>query len=197
MTDPKTKPIPDQTGGEEVVAEVAITDGDEQPVATDCPVGEPKGGPKVATKKKAATKKVAKKTPVKKKPAGKVRSLTGAAAKKASPDPERSAAAKKAAATRAEKKAGNPAEAKAVKARATRERRELPKVGTKLYARYKGKDYEAVIGQGDDGKAVAHAGKTYPTLSAAGKAVTGKPTCNGWVFWSTTKPGARKPRGKK
>jgi hypothetical protein len=143
----------------------------------------------VAAKKKATTKKA----PAKK-PAGKVRSMTEAAKK-------RSAAAKKAAATRAANKEAE-AKAKAAEAKpeptpaAKRARRELPPVGTKLYARYKGKDYQAVIGQASDGKVVTLAGKSYPTLSAAGKAVTGKPTCNGWVFWSQHK-GQPKPRGKK
>lgn len=84
-------------------------------------------------------------------------------------------------------------EDKARKAKATRAARKLPDEGTKLYARYKGKNYEAVIKDG----AVHHGGKPYPTLSAAGKAVTGKPTCNGWVFWSTEKRAPRKARGKK
>lgn len=61
----------------------------------------------------------------------------------------------------------------------------LPKEGKKLVARHKGIVVEATIVKvrSEVGRvAVEIAGVTYPTLSAAAKAVTGKET-NGWVFW--------------
>jgi len=99
---------------------------------------------------------------------------------------KKAAAAKaaKAKATDAKKKAGSNDAAKKKKSTS---RKALPKVGTVMYARYKGKDYTAKItAEGVDWK-----GKIYSSLSAAGCAVTGRPTCAGPRFWSLA------PRKKK
>lgn len=71
----------------------------------------------------------------------------------------------------------------AEKKRSTAGRGALPKVGTVLHARYKGKDYKAKIVE--DG--VGWNGKVYASLSAAGCAVTGRPTCAGPRFWTPAK----------
>jgi NDP-sugar pyrophosphorylase family protein len=63
--------------------------------------------------------------------------------------------------------------------------RELPPVGTTLTATYKGQPHTAEIVEAKDlprGRAVRYGDQLFPSLSAAGKAVTGHPT-NGWVFW--------------
>ncbi len=60
--------------------------------------------------------------------------------------------------------------------------------GTKLVARYKGKDYGLEVMKTEDGvRYVLDGGKgpadTFKSLSSAGSAVTGG-ACNGWRFWS-------------
>lgn len=70
--------------------------------------------------------------------------------------------------------------------------------GTKLVARYKGKEYAATILRKEDGSfAVGSDVGGFKSLSAAGKAITGG-ACNGWAFWSLDgelKP-AREPKAK-
>ena len=68
------------------------------------------------------------------------------------------------------------------KKRPTAGRGALPKVGTVLHARYKGKDYKAKVIT-DGLEVVGMKGKTFPSLSAAGCAVTQRPTCAGPRFW--------------
>jgi NDP-sugar pyrophosphorylase family protein len=63
--------------------------------------------------------------------------------------------------------------------------RELPPVGTTMTATYKGQAHTAEIVEAKDlpgGRAVKYGDQLFPSLSAAGKAVTGHPT-NGWAFW--------------
>lgn len=56
--------------------------------------------------------------------------------------------------------------------------------GTKLVARYKGKEYRAEVVKLEDGKFAIRSGrKEYTSPSSAGKAITGG-AVNGWVFWS-------------
>lgn len=70
--------------------------------------------------------------------------------------------------------------------------------GTKLVARYKGKEWTAQVIRQEDGTfAITDGPIVYKSLSAAGKAITGG-ACNGWVFWSLDgelKP-AREPKAK-
>jgi NDP-sugar pyrophosphorylase family protein len=69
--------------------------------------------------------------------------------------------------------------------------RELPPVGTTLTATYRGQGHTAVIVEAKDrsaGRAVKYGDQLFPSLSAAGKAVTGHPT-NGWVFWHPAETG--------
>jgi hypothetical protein len=63
--------------------------------------------------------------------------------------------------------------------------RDLP-AGTKLVARYKGQQHTVlVLGGGETGKGYELDGGTiYTSLSAAGGAVMGGISCNGWRFWS-------------
>ena len=64
-------------------------------------------------------------------------------------------------------------------------KRELPKVGTVLNGKFKGKEYKATIVQGKNlpnGKGIRYKNKTYTTMSAAAKAIT-KNSVNGWRFW--------------
>ena len=70
-------------------------------------------------------------------------------------------------------------------------------VGTKLVARYKGKEFECEVIIGENGKTAYWVdGKTYKSPSAAGMAVMSGVACNGWRFWSVKgqepKPKARK-----
>ncbi len=56
----------------------------------------------------------------------------------------------------------------------------LPPTGTEITATYKKKTYKAKIVEGG----IQYAGTVYASLSAAGCAVTGRPTCNGWSFFN-------------
>jgi len=63
--------------------------------------------------------------------------------------------------------------------------RQLPPVGITLTGRFRGQAHTAVIAEAKDrsaGRAVKYGDQLFPSLSAAGKAVTGHPT-NGWAFW--------------
>lgn len=55
----------------------------------------------------------------------------------------------------------------------------MPEVGTVLRASYKKQEFKATVVE--DG--VRWNGKVYKSLSAAGCAITGRPTCNGWAFF--------------
>jgi len=68
--------------------------------------------------------------------------------------------------------------------------------GTKLVARYKGKDYRAEVVKLEDGTfKIRHQRKDYSSPSAAGKAITGG-AVNGWKFWSLEGTEAEKPEAK-
>ena len=55
--------------------------------------------------------------------------------------------------------------------------------GTRLTASLKGKTYEAVVIEGDDGRAeIEFDGKRFTSLSAAGSVAAGY-AVNGWKFW--------------
>lgn len=59
------------------------------------------------------------------------------------------------------------------------------KAGTKLVARFKGKDYEAEVVRTKDGLRYRLAGgKEFKSPSSAGSAIMGGNACNGWRFWS-------------
>jgi hypothetical protein len=78
--------------------------------------------------------------------------------------------------------------AKAQKASRERLARELPPVGTRLSARYRGEEVSAeVVSAEDDAQAVECQGARYRSLSAAAKAITGN-SVNGWRFWKVVEP---------
>ena len=64
------------------------------------------------------------------------------------------------------------------------------KAGTKLVARYKGKDYTCQVVKKSEGDGVLYVldgpigSAFYKSPSAAGSAVMGGNACNGWRFWS-------------
>ncbi len=64
--------------------------------------------------------------------------------------------------------------------------REKLEPGMKLVARYKGKEHEAEVVAGEDGKVRYRLadGREFKSPSAAGSAVMGGTACNGWRFWS-------------
>jgi len=69
--------------------------------------------------------------------------------------------------------------------------RQLPPVGIRLTATYRGQTYTAVIVEAKDrpaARAVKYGDQLFASLSAAGKAVSGHPT-NGWVFWHPAETG--------
>ena len=57
--------------------------------------------------------------------------------------------------------------------------------GTKLVARYKKKEYHALVVAEEDGKVMYRLedGREFKSPSAAGTAIIGN-ACNGWAFWS-------------
>ena len=64
-------------------------------------------------------------------------------------------------------------------------KRELPPVGTPLNGKFKGTMYKAKIVKDKSqasGRAINYAGKLYPSMTAAAKAIT-KQSVNGWRFW--------------
>ncbi len=87
------------------------------------------------------------------------------------------------------KSAEAPAKAKAKKKKVARAKKKavsklakpLPAVGTKLYGKYKGKEYwadvtkEGIVIEGVDG--------VFKTMSAAAFAATGRKNLSGWMFW--------------
>lgn len=60
-------------------------------------------------------------------------------------------------------------------------RKSMP-VGTRLVATYKGAKHEAEFVDG--GLFRIADGRTFTSPSSAGKAVTGRVSCDGWKFWS-------------
>ncbi len=56
--------------------------------------------------------------------------------------------------------------------------------GTTLVARYRGQQHVATV-KVTDGKTtyLLVDGRAYKTPSAAGKAITGRASCDGWKFW--------------
>ena len=57
--------------------------------------------------------------------------------------------------------------------------------GTKLVARYKGKEYKAEVMETEEGlRYRLEDGKEFKSPSSAGSAVMGGSACNGWRFWS-------------
>jgi len=69
--------------------------------------------------------------------------------------------------------------------------RQLPPVGTTLTARHRGQPHTAVLVEAKDrpgGRAVKYGEQFFPSLSAAGRAITGHAT-NGWKFWQPAETG--------
>ncbi len=67
--------------------------------------------------------------------------------------------------------------------------------GTKLVARYKGKEYTAEVVEAEDGlRYRLEDGKEFKSVSSAGSSVMGGSACNGWRFWSVA---GREPKAKK
>ncbi len=68
--------------------------------------------------------------------------------------------------------------------------------GTKLVARYKGKEYTAEVVETEEGlRYRLEDGKEFKSLSSAGSAVMGGSACNGWRFWNVA--GSEKAKPKK
>src|SRR3972149_4057893 len=69
------------------------------------------------------------------------------------------------------------------------------KAGTKLVARYKGKEYTAEVVKTEEGlRYRLEDGKEFKSPSSAGSAVMGGSACNGWRFWSVA---GEEPKPKK
>ncbi len=67
------------------------------------------------------------------------------------------------------------------------------KAGSKLVAKYKGKEHAAEVVKTDDGlRYRLKDGTEYKSPSSAGSAVMGGASCNGWRFWSLQ--GEAKPK---
>ena len=67
--------------------------------------------------------------------------------------------------------------------------------GTKLVARYKGKEYTAEVVETEEGlRYRLNDGKEFKSLSSAGSAVMGGSACNGWRFWSLEGSEEAKPK---
>ncbi len=67
--------------------------------------------------------------------------------------------------------------------------------GTKLVARYKGKEYAAEVVKTEEGlRYRLEDGKEFKSLSSAGSAVMGGSACNGWRFWSVAGSETAKPK---
>jgi hypothetical protein len=64
-------------------------------------------------------------------------------------------------------------------------KRELPKVGTILNGKFKGKEYKAKIVKDNnfpEGRGIRFKNKTYKSMTGAAIAIT-KQSTNGWRFW--------------
>ena len=67
--------------------------------------------------------------------------------------------------------------------------------GTKLVARYKGKEYTAEVVETEEGlRYRLEDGKEFKSPSSAGSAVMGGSACNGWRFWSLAGSEEAKPK---
>ena len=67
--------------------------------------------------------------------------------------------------------------------------------GTKLVARFKGKEYTAEVVQTEEGlRYRLEDGKEFKSLSSAGSAVMVGSACNGWRFWSLAGSEEAKPK---
>ncbi len=67
--------------------------------------------------------------------------------------------------------------------------------GTKLVARYKGKEYAAEVVKTEEGvRYRLEDGREFKSLSSAGSAVMGGSACNGWRFWSLEGSEEAKPK---
>ncbi len=67
--------------------------------------------------------------------------------------------------------------------------------GTKLVARYKGKEYAAEVVKTEEGvRYRLEDGQEFKSPSSAGSAVMGGSACNGWRFWSLTGSEEAKPK---
>ncbi len=67
--------------------------------------------------------------------------------------------------------------------------------GTKLVARYKGKEYTAEVVETEEGlRYRLEDGKECKSPSSAGSAVMGGSACNGWRFWSVAGSENAKPK---
>lgn len=70
-------------------------------------------------------------------------------------------------------------------------------IGTKLVARYKGKEYTAEVVETEEGlRYRLEDGKEFKSPSSAGSAVMGGSACNGWRFWSLAGSEEAKPNPK-
>jgi hypothetical protein len=68
------------------------------------------------------------------------------------------------------------------------------KPGTVLIARYHKKDHRCEVVKGEDGRvAFRVSGKEYGSPSAAGSAVMGGVSCNGWRWWTIEGAETKKP----
>ncbi len=68
-------------------------------------------------------------------------------------------------------------------------------VGTKLVARYKGKEYAAEVVKTEEGvRYRLEDGREFKSPSSAGSAVMGGSACNGWRFWSLAGSEEAKPK---
>ncbi len=69
--------------------------------------------------------------------------------------------------------------------------------GTKLVARYKGKEYAAEVVKTKEGvRYRLEDGREFKSLSSVGSATMGGNACNGWRFWSVAGPEEAKPKPK-
>ncbi len=67
--------------------------------------------------------------------------------------------------------------------------------GTKLVARYKGKEYAAEVVKTEEGvRYRLEGGREFKSPSSAGSAIMGGSACNGWRFWSLAGSEEAKPR---
>ncbi len=70
--------------------------------------------------------------------------------------------------------------------------------GTKLVARYKGKEYTAEVVETEKGiRYRLEDGREFKSPSSAGSAVMGGSACNGWRFWSVSGSEEAKPKTSK
>jgi hypothetical protein len=71
------------------------------------------------------------------------------------------------------------------------------RAGMVLVAKYKGQQHKAEVVKTKEGLRYKLKGKEYGSPSAAGSAVTGRKTCDGWEFWSVEGAPPVKPRAQR